>query len=434
MDEYSIESKQDKIYNRKSKEYFSEVVTSYRDGSYRSAVVMLWSVAVCDLLFKVRHMVDMYSDSIAKSILRDVEAMQAANERSSEWELRLVELIKEKTAIIDISDYENLMHLQRQRHLSAHPVLTQEYELHRPNKETVRALIRNTLDGVLIKPPIYTRKVFGEFISDIAASSDVLIDKSKLKTYVDSKYFSRIDNNVQLSLFRSLWKLVFRSHNDECEKNRLINYWALEILFDQSSDVVTRDIQSDRDYYSNIADRGTAAIYLIYFLSKKPMIYSELNDAAKLVVSHICTHNNSSRCLSYFLKDSIEQHCDDLIDWVASDAYPVLDKADISALVGMSDSQEWGQLSKKILNSYYAASGGYDAADTRFFKAIGDYIDDYDRDSLIDFMTKAQGNSQTYDRRGAKYDHRLVKVRCDEVLGEDFDYSDYAIFIRSTDE
>lgn len=433
MDEYSIESKQAKIYHKKTKEYFSEVVTSYRDGSYRSSVVMLWSVAVCDLLFKIKHMVDMYSDTIAQSILSEVEAIQAANERSSDWEIKLVALVKEKTAIIDISDFENLMHLQRQRHLSAHPVLTQGYELHRPNKETVRALIRNTLDGVLIKPPIYTRQIFQEFIGDISASSTVLISKEKLKIYLESKYLSRIDVNVEMSLFRSLWKLVFRLQNEECEKNRTINYWALEILFERSPEIISHDIKSDKDYYANIANTGTPATNLVYFLSRKPAIYSEMNESAKMIISHICEHNNSSRCFCYFLKESIIQHCDDLIAWLESDAYPTLEDSDISGLINLSDSPEWSLLSKKILNSYYATSAGYDAADTRFFKAIKDYIKNYGQEALTDFMAKAQGNSQAYDRRGAKYDHRLIKKRCDEVLGEDFDYSEYRTFIRSTE-
>ena len=99
----------------------------------------------------------------------------------------------------------------------------------------------------------------------------------------------------------------------------------------------------------------------------------------------------------------------------------------------MSDSPEWSLLSKIILNSYYAASFGYDAADTRFYKAIRDYIKDYDKEALIDFMAKAQGNSQAYDRRGAKYDHRLIKERCDEVLGAEFNYTDYRIFVQSTE-
>ena len=40
----------DDIYFQKTREYFDEVLSSYANGNYRSAVVMLYSVAICDLL------------------------------------------------------------------------------------------------------------------------------------------------------------------------------------------------------------------------------------------------------------------------------------------------------------------------------------------------------------------------------------------------
>lgn len=63
----------DDIYFSKTKEYFNEVLSNYANGNYRSAVVMLYSVAICDLLFKLQELVDMYNDSVAGDILREVE-------------------------------------------------------------------------------------------------------------------------------------------------------------------------------------------------------------------------------------------------------------------------------------------------------------------------------------------------------------------------
>jgi hypothetical protein len=431
MDEYSIESKHEKIYNKKTKEYFTEVVSSYKDGSYRSSVVMLWSVAVCDLLFKIKFMLDMYSDPIAKSILEEVEKIQKNNPRSPDWETKLVDLVKEKTSILNISDYENLMILQRQRHLSAHPVLTEGYELHRPNRETVRALIRNTLDGVLIKPPIYTKNVFHEFINDIASASDILISKDKLKTYLESKYLSRIDVNVEVSFFRSLWKMVFLLEDDLCKENRNINFWTLEVIFDHSKDAIIHDIKEDKDYYSNIAKSGEPIVFLVYFLSLKSFVYELLDGGAKLLIKHVCENDNVARCVCHFLKDSIKQHHIDLIKWIESDSSLVLSDDDILAIKEISDSLEWDKLSKFVFNSYYSASIDYDTADTRFVDAIKSFINEYDDESLIDFMMKVENNSQTYDRRIAKRDHLLIKNRCLKVFGEDFDFTKYIKFNKS---
>ena len=54
LDEYSIEQRARQIFDARSREYFSEVLSCYTVGNYRSAVVMLWSVVVCDILFKIQ--------------------------------------------------------------------------------------------------------------------------------------------------------------------------------------------------------------------------------------------------------------------------------------------------------------------------------------------------------------------------------------------
>lgn len=110
---------------------------------------MLWSVVVCDLLFKLQHLVDLYGDDKAKTILAEIGKLQQANERSPEWESKMVESVAEQTQLLDLAERENLLLLQRQRHLAAHPVVNANFQLHRPNRDTARALIRNALDGLL---------------------------------------------------------------------------------------------------------------------------------------------------------------------------------------------------------------------------------------------------------------------------------------------
>jgi hypothetical protein len=218
MDEFSIETRSQNIFHSKTKEYFEEVVSSYQAGNYRSAVVMLWSVVVCDLLFKLQNLVDMYGDETARGILKEVSELQEKDEKSSTWEHRLIALVRQRTNFLDASEYENLDHLQLQRHLSAHPVVKDNKELYRPNRDTVRSLIRNTLDGVLVKPPIYTKKIFDEFITDLSNSASLFIDDKILKTYLESKYFSKLSLEVEHSIFRFLWKLIFKNLDQELLK------------------------------------------------------------------------------------------------------------------------------------------------------------------------------------------------------------------------
>lgn len=81
MKTFEIESMKDRIHFGKSKEYFEEVLTSYQVGSYRSSVVMLWAVAISDIIYKLQYLVDLYSDTAAKEILDEVRAIQNEDAR-----------------------------------------------------------------------------------------------------------------------------------------------------------------------------------------------------------------------------------------------------------------------------------------------------------------------------------------------------------------
>ncbi|TOP65400.1 hypothetical protein CGH11_24965, partial [Vibrio parahaemolyticus] len=79
MEEFSLEKISESIHHGKSKSYFNEVLSSYHNGNYRSSVVMLWSVAVCDIVYKLQSLIDLYDDGSAKEILRDLTAIQEAD-------------------------------------------------------------------------------------------------------------------------------------------------------------------------------------------------------------------------------------------------------------------------------------------------------------------------------------------------------------------
>ena len=53
LDEFSFDHASERIFDSRTRAYFEEVKSSYVVGNYRSATVMLWSVVICDLVFKV---------------------------------------------------------------------------------------------------------------------------------------------------------------------------------------------------------------------------------------------------------------------------------------------------------------------------------------------------------------------------------------------
>lgn len=427
LDEYSIEQRATQIFDARSKEYFSEVLSCYAAGNHRSAVVMLWSVVVCDLLFKLQHLVDLYGDDKAKSILAEVGKLQQANERSSEWESKMVESVAEQTQLLDIAERENLLHLQRQRHLAAHPVVNANFQLHRPNRDTARALIRNALDGLLTKAPILSKQIVGDLVEDLEQASGILIDDKKLKAYLESKYFSRFNPEVEKAVFKALWKFVFRLTDKRCEKNRTINYSALTLLYGRNRAQFQAQIDADRDYFSTIATGGSPLVCLIHFLSRSASIYGSLADHAKTAIQHTAEQETSARCLAWFTAPSLQEHADRLRAWIVGDDSPQIGRETWDALRKISDSPEWDKAVVRLASAYYVVSSNYDGADKRFNEAVRPILQAFSLDDCIALIQGIETNDQTYLRRGAQKDHGEVLTRAREIYPA-FDSSQYVNF------
>lgn len=430
MDEFSLEHIAEKIHYGKTKDYFFEVLSSYQNGNYRSTVVMLWSVAVCDIVYKLQNLVDLYDDNSAKEILNEVTKIQEDDEKSSTWEIKLVEEVYAKTNLLDSAECENLRYLQKQRHLSAHPILNSDRELHSPNKETVRSLIRNTLEGLLIKPPFYTQKIIDELLEDLAESKAALNTRKKIKQYVESRYFSRTTPSVELNIFRSLWKLVFKLENEQCSENRYINLRTLEVLAIRNSGSLVGFVNGDKDYFSNIAAEGEPVAYLVYFLANNSVIFESLNEDAKLKVRHCIETHEVGKTLGWFVKPDLATHANDLKNWIESDERPKFTPDQFDSVLEISDTDEWQSEFCKLTTSYYTVSRSFDQADSRFQVAIPKYIDLYDKEALIDLAAKIEDNGQCWARGRARQDYEIIKDRIDELFGDNFEYDECPNFRR----
>ncbi len=305
--------------------------------------------------------------------------------------------------------------------------------LHRPNKDTVRSLIRNTLDGVLTKPPIFTRKIFEEFITDLANSTDILIEESKLRKYLESKYFSNLTPDIEAIIFKSLWKLTFRIENEECTKNRNINYKALRIIYKRNRDKINQQIVLESDYFSNISGNNEALCFLVHFLSQNDSLFAGLSDAAKIKIEHCAKNNIIGKTLGWFIKTSLEEHYNDLLTWIEGDEYPDFIDNTFIELKKCSDTPEWDEAIYKLASAYYCRSSSFDTADKRFSLAIRPLIKEFNGEALKFLLQKIEGNNQTYGRGSSTPDHKLIYDRAKEIFGETFDYSSFPRFIASVE-
>lgn len=427
MNNFSLEETSEKIYFSKTKEYFNEVLSSYHNENYRSAIVMLWSVVICDIIYKLNHLVDIYDDKQAKNILKTIERIQTNNPKSSEWEIKLIEESWNNTQLIDNVEYTYLDFLQKQRHLCAHPVLTGNAELHSPNKETVRSLLRNSLEYVLTKPPFYTSRILDEILSDISNNSSALQTERNMRRYLESRYLNKMNSKTEVKIFKSLWKLVFRVEDERCNSNRLINFCALKIIATRNKDEIQAEISSNQDFFSNISENTEIINFLIELISIRDFsfIYEYLTEYAKVQINHKIDTSIDGKIMAWFIKTDLNSHYNDLDNWISTD-HPDFDENQIKKLHSLYDSDEWDNLFCKLISTYYGSSTSYNEADRKFYNLIS-YIDMFDEDCFRFLLQKIEDNNQTWGRGRARIDHLDLKNKILATI-PNFDFTPYPNF------
>ena len=242
-------------------------------------------------------------------------------------------------------------------------------------------------------------------VDDIRKNKELFPSIEKLKTYLDSKYYSRLSMEAEKGVFRSLWKFVFRSEDDNCEENREINYKALFILYKKKRTEFNRQIETDKTYFSNTASADNILLLLIKFLSRYSEIYNLLTEDAKTLIEGFIEKDVTARWLAWFTANSLEEHINNLRRWI--DDKPNYDKfPDDTAsfwddFVHISQSDEWKRAVIYLAIKCYGASYSFDIADERFEKIILRILQDAELEDLELLIEESKKNDQIYKRRKA---------------------------------
>lgn len=428
MTEFSIELASEQIADTRTREYFLEVLSSHINGNYRSAVVMLWSVVVADLVYKMQTLRDLYQDPVATSIMNEIEAKQLANPTSPEWEQFLVDAVASRMHLLEGGDPQHLANLQRLRHLSAHPVLTGSNLLFSPNKETSRALIRNALEAVLLKPPVFSKKIVTEFVADIAAKKEVLPDQNALRRYLHAKYFKSLSIPVERELFKSLWKFCFRISNPDADSNREINVRALLLIYERHPTELRKFILDNPSFFSEVAATDSPLRALVEFLSEVPVIFSALTDAARVPLAAFAESDVNLLAKASFIHSSFADHVSQL---TALEYTKLRELTDESWEMLVTKAAVHGLLQQifGIAVKVYTGSGGFNIADIHFTRFIAPHIAQFDRATVVELLNGIEGNNQTYRRGRSRIDHASIAERVHEI--GDVNLDDYPHFVES---
>lgn len=415
------------IYFPKTREYFQEVVSSYSIGNYRSATVMLYSVAVCDMLFKLQELKDMYNDTIAAEILAEVDKSRNEhdNKSKSRWEKEFIDNVYNKTRLLDSEAYTNLIHLYDHRNFSAHPAINENYELIAPTKETTIANIKNILIDILVKPPIFVKNIINTLTEDLKGKNEVYRDSyNELSTYLNNKYFSRMPDYMKLATLKAFWKFCFcLPDNEECMDNLAINRKALEILIENYLQDTIKYIKVNNQVFSVAFDEH-CIVNLIVLLSKYPLIYPELNVDVRLQVDDEIEKEATVKYVSWFKYSSTDEHLTYLKSFSDIQVSPNAIKRMIAHY------SDIGEM-RKLIDYFiwcYGESYSYDCADMRFEHMIEPVLEKMSISQFEELINVSNVNRQIWGRGAAYSANNKIMNFAKDILSDTFDYSAYEHF------
>lgn len=429
-DEFSIDSLKNQISSKETAKYFEEVYSSYINGNYRSAIVMLWSVVIYDVINKLQTLKDTYNDPHAIKFLGQIAALQKSNSTSSDWELKLINDVCKNTDLIDFIEYKTLEYLQSQRHLSAHPVLKDDASnLYAPNKDIARSLIRSALEIVFIKPPIYTDKILQSLLIDLEDTKSIFTDMAKLQKYVKGKYLERINTETKTKLFETFWKFVMQKDNPDCNRNRIANLRFLSVVALDNLAEVEKNIVARQGFYSTIKPNEMFMDPLIVFLARVPSIYPLLDTGLQMLIKDHIESNLELEIAGYFCRDSREEHYDHLETLFMSQTWnEVINDGAWEALQQSSDSKEMESRFTRALSMYYHQSATFGNANEAY-NNISMFIEHFDKEGFEYLLEGGEANNQTYGRGNAHIEYNKLKELITKV-DSNFDFTRYPEFNR----
>lgn len=425
-----------KICYPEIKEYFEEVLHSYISGHYRSAIVLLYSVAICDIMKKLNEMKNFYNDTKATSILDKIEKQRLMLDPKkfspTDWERNLLRELFDKK-LFSQQEITNLVHLKDDRNLSAHPTLNVDYNLIQPTQEKTLAYIKDMYE-IFTRPALFIDNITDQLTDDLVNKKDFFInDFKKLSSYISNVYISRMSDNLLLKVISAFWKFVFISTNDDdCMNNREINRKALGVLF-ESNLVVAKTFIKENSMLINKVDCSNKRVMecFIFFLSRHPEVYGEVSDINKDLINEFInrSENFSYKFISWFLSDNRDEYLKTLKYPLINTFYENL-RID-SDFISYATKQNHLFSDKNIINDflidYYSKANTFFESDDRFENAIKPYLERFSKDNLEKLVEIIDTNSQHYNNYNQIWYNKSIKLQLDKV-NPNFDYSKYLNF------
>lgn len=404
------------IYDQRTRQYFEEVWSSYIQGNYRSAVVMLYSVVLCDLMFKLQELRDVFADIFAKKLLDNIESLIVKDKASPAWEVIMVEELHKNSSMLESDAYAVVSHLRDWRNLSAHPVLDDYSQLFIPEKHLVEGYICEAYNKILSRPSIFVKDVVAVMSEDLNQKKGyILNDLQGYQDYLENKYFQRMNDAMFVKVFKSFWKFTFVLCNPDCNNNRKVNYHLLRYMIESREAVLLKALDENPNDY-DISDTDATVSYAFAFLSNATVVWKHISDQVESLVKNRISKGGFYKLIAWFLCENKSEYVKKLIE-EGFDYYP--SEEELKYVLALYKSE--GMMN--VLYDYFIhlldLSITFIMAQKRMDEIILPYVDDLSKDQTDNLLSVLNSNSQLYNNYSYNSYCRRVTRKAEQFFSKE---------------
>lgn len=415
----------EKIYFPQIKEYFREVISSYNNGNYRSAMVMLYSTIVCDLLLKLKELSDVYSDNKAENILTQLDS-KIKKSKNSEWEWDLITRISKDTELLSPEVLTTIEHIYDLRNFSAHPAVNDEYELISPSSELTIAYIKKALGDIFTKPSLFAQSIVDRMSDDISDKKEIYYnDLDGFDKYLTKVYLQRMSEKMLFQVFKAFWKFTFlKCDGNLYDENRPINRITLGVILNHNEDQIIELIQQNQNNFY-VAQNDKCLKQLCLLLAAYPTVFRVLDADTQKQIRHF--NKDQINIIKWFETGDLKRHIKNLK--FNSDSLP---ENCLNIFKIICKKQQEPHLFADLLIAFYSSSNSYSSTRTRFDSTIKKYLNDFSADSFINLIEVINSNKQIYNYAFQWQKNDIIleyaKPVFEEAFTEPFDFNKYPNF------
>ena len=425
------------IENLEIRSYFSEVISCYENHNYRAAILVLYTVILYDLTYKLEELRDEYEDSNAKQLLEEVHKKINSPGDKSSWENLLLDKLYESKdfEIVDDNLWSTIQAVKLKRNLSAHPSFDKEQQIYQPTRELTLGFIKEIYETLLTKSAHFMsrglERVFESFEQkkshfNIRNFYEDSKDNNYEYNYFYNRFYSRMSMPLKKKFFKNVWTLTFEKNNEELENNFLNLFVIIKVLEQDEAlfkDFIEGKLKSDK--IKDIIDLDIPINKFILFLNFYPDYYQYLHSDVQGRIEKKFKGINHYLFL-WYTKDSISEY----IEMIMSDD-------NIKDLGGISSDQiklfnfickekgiieVFNKFLLKILEKYVPDWLGFDDANRIMEKFILPYLNDFKEEDYFEYAQIRKLNNQIYGRDRDSEDNRILISKMKE---QGFDYHDF---------